>query len=153
MKSKLKKAIKRFVIVIVTLIMLPLLAFGTFLLTVPISRPNKMVRNYVLRQLPKGTSWSDSIEIIDDKKWIIEESYVDCGLRINASERAIFASDDEMRNGVSDNKNIRIVGAKSMLVFLGEFNAPFNTAVSAYLAFDDNDQLVEVVIRRDIDAP
>lgn len=89
---------------------------------------------------------------MDQKHWLIEEVNFECGLRINdIAGYAEFASDEEMRNG-SENGDIRIVGLKAMFVKLGEFSAPFDTVVSAYMAFDENDELVEVVIRRDIDS-
>ncbi len=55
-----------------------------------------------------------------------------------------------MFNG-SKYANNRIVGKKVIFVELGEFHSPFHTIVFAYLAFDENDCLIEVAIRRDID--
>ena len=40
-----------------------------------------------------------------------------------------------------------------MSVELGEYSLSFHTAVFAYLAFDENRQLIDAAIRRDIDAP
>ncbi len=148
MKKKLKKVIKIIVIVMVSLILLPFVAFGIQLLTVPISRPNEAVRSYVFRQMQIGTSWGDALEIINDEKWEIRGKDTEHGLRINDSAGNVsFASDDEIITA-----NIRIVGVKSMCVELGEFYGPFHTAVFAYLAFDENDKLIEVKIRRDIDS-
>lgn len=150
----MKKAIKRTLIILVAIIMLPFIAFGILLLVVPISRPDDSVRNYVLRQIPMGTSWDYADEIIGKKKWLIVETSVERGLRINdGAGNAGFASDDEMLNGAENPKKVRIVGTKAMFVELGEFYGPFHTAVFAYLAFDENNELVEVAIRRDIDAP
>ncbi len=149
MKNKNKKIIKRCFIVIASLLVLPFLIFGLFLLAVPISRPNEAVRSYVFRQMQIGTSWGDALEIINDEKWGIREKDTEHGLRINDSAGNVsFASDDEIITA-----NIRIVGVKSMCVELGEFYGPFHTAVFAYLAFDENDKLIEVAIRRDIDGP
>ncbi len=153
MKNTIKKTVKCFLIILAVIVMLPFLAFGGLLLFVPISRPNDSVRNYVLRQIPTGTSWDDTLEIIDKKGWEIELTDIEHGLRINyGAGNAYFASDDEMLNGVEEPENIRIVGTKAMFVELGEFYAPFHTAVFAWLAFDENNELVEVAIRRDIDA-
>lgn len=55
-----------------------------------------------------------------------------------------------MFNG-SKYANNRIVGKKVIFVELGEFHSPFHTIVFSYLAFDENDCLIEVAIRRDID--
>lgn len=152
MKSAAKKAVKRVLIIIVAIAVLPFLAFGALLLFVPISRPNDSVRNYVLKKIPIGTNWDDAVEIIDQKRWLIKEVNLEGGLRINdGAGYAEFASSEEMRNG-SENDDIRIVGLKSMFVELGSFYGPFDTFVFAYIAFDENSELVEVSIRRDIDA-
>lgn len=153
MKKNIKKAIKRILVIFISIVMLPFLAYGILLLTVPISRSNESVRSYVLSKIPMGTSWDNAVELIDKKGWKIELTDIEHGLRINAAGKAYFASDDEMINGAEDPENVRIVGTKSMFVKLGEYDAPFNTAVFAWLAFDENNELVEAVIRRDIDAP
>ena len=72
MKKKFKKGIKIVVIVMVSLILLPFVAFGVQLLTVPISRPNEAVRSYFYRKVPVGTRWDEVLEIIDDKGWEIK---------------------------------------------------------------------------------
>ncbi|MDE6797053.1 MAG: hypothetical protein K2J36_03460 [Ruminococcus sp.] len=117
----------------------------------PIVLSNKSVRNYVIREISIGTSWEDVTKIINENKWIIKIVDIEHGLEINdAAESVDFASTDEMSNG-SKYANSRIVGKKAMFVELGEFYSPFHTAVFAYLAFDENDSLMEVAIRRDID--
>ena len=118
----------------------------------PLSRSNKSVRNHVLEQIPIGTSWDESIKIIKKETWEIKQTNAEYGLRINdKAENVSFASQEDMAE--RNNSNIRIVGSEAMFVELGEYYAPFNTAVFAYLAFDENEQLIEVAIRRDIDAP
>ena len=151
MKKRTKTILKRIAAVVVSIALLPFVFCSIFLLVIPISRPNKAVRSYIMRKIPVGTSCEKSIEIIEKKGWKIETLQTDCGLCINdAAGYAEFASIDEMING-SDNKNERIVGVTAMYVKLGEYYGPFDTAVFAYLAFDDNDELVDVAIRRDID--
>jgi len=151
MKKRTKKILKRVAAVVISLVLLPFVFCGIFLLAVPISRPNKAVRSYVMRKIPVGTSWNETLEIIEKKGWEIELLNTDGGLCINdAASSTSFASTDEMQNG-SDNENDRIVGVKAMFVELGEYYGPLDTAVFAYLAFDENDKLVEVTIRRDID--
>ncbi len=147
----MKKIIKRIGIILITVFILIILIIGLFLLFVPISRPDEAVHKYVLRKIPIGTTWNDAAEIIDDKGWEIRHTSYEHGLRINdAAGNAYFASDDEMKYG-TENSNIRIVGVKSMWVELGEYYGPFHTAVSVYLAFDENNKLIEAVVRRDID--
>lgn len=152
MKHNIKKIMKRIGIILITVIILFILFIGLFLLFVPISRSDEAVHNYVLRKIPIGTTWNDVMEVIDDKGWKVRQTSYEHGLRINdAAGNAYFASDDEMKYGTT-NSNIRIVGVKSMWVELGEYYGPFHTAVSVYLAFDENDQLIEATVRRDIDA-
>lgn len=150
MKHNIKKIMKRIGIILITVIILFILNIGLFLLFVPISRPDEAVHKYVLRKIPIGTTWNDAAEIIDDKGWEIRQTSTEHGLWINSSKRGGFASDDEMKYG-TENSNIRIVGVKSMWVELGEYYGPFHTAVSVYLAFDENNKLIEAVVRRDID--
>lgn len=149
MNDRSKKNIKRIVIVAVSLIILPFLAYGILLLTIPISRSREEVRSYVLGSMPMGTSWNEALNIIDDKKWEIQCTHPDRGLIINyKAGYAEFASDDDITN--SDRIK---VGTKSMFIELGEFYAPFHNAVFAYLAFDEEDKLIEIHLRKDIDAP
>ena len=92
------------------------------------------------------------VTIAEKEAWEIREMHNERGLRINDSAGNVsVASKDEMLNGVENNR-VRIVGGKAMVIELGEFYGPFHTAVFAYLAFDENCELVEVSIRRDIDA-
>ena len=149
----MKKAIKRIVIILIVIVALPFLAYGLLLLTTPISRSDESVRDYVFRQIPAGTSWEDAIAIIEEEEWEIEEISTDSGLRINdVAGNVSFATSEEMLYGVKDSETTRIVGTQAMYVRLGEYYGPFHEAVFAYLAFDENGELVEVAIRRDIDA-
>lgn len=152
MRINNKKTIKRFFLVIAIVATIPILIIGLFLLFVPISRSDDDVRNYVMNQIPISTSWDDAVKIIENKKWEIKETTTECGLRINAAAGNVsFATYDEMENGV-ENTNIKIIGSRAILVELGEYYGPFHTAVFAYLAFDEDDKLIEVAIRRDIDS-
>ncbi|MDE7121611.1 MAG: hypothetical protein K2O42_05565 [Oscillospiraceae bacterium] len=114
-------------------------------LTIPISRPDNAVRSYVLHKIPINTSWDETVSIIDNESWKIVSTH-DGGLRINYEAQHV---DFDFQHGANKGK---LVGVKSMEVKLGEFYSPFHTAVFAYIAFDENDKLIEVYIRRDIDA-
>ena len=137
----------------VSLILLPFVAFGIQLLTVPISRPNEAVRSYFYRKVPVGTSWDEVLEIIDDKGWEIKELHTEYGLCIyDGAGATAFATDDELAWREKAPSESRVVGVKSMFVELGEFYGPFHNAVFVYIAFDEDDKLIEVTIRRDIDS-
>ena len=151
--KKAKKILIGILIVLVSISALPFLAFGALLLFVPISRPDDAVLDYVSKKIPVGTSWDDTITEIDENNWIIKETRTDRGRRINdGAGNAYFASENEMLNGSDYPDRIRIVGEKSMFVELGEFYGPFHTAVFVYMAFDENDELIEMSVRRDIDS-
>ncbi len=75
------------------------------------------------------------------------------GLEIFSDGRAGYvASDEDTKDGYSSNPEKRIVGCKAMHIYLGEYYAPFNTAVSVFLAFNEDGELIESAVRRDIDA-
>lgn len=149
---KKAKIIKRILIITTAIILIPFVLYGAFLLFVPISRTDTAVRDYVFQKVPKGTSWNDTIEIINKNSWKIKQTDNNCGIRIGQDGTDYgFASEEEMKNG-SEHSHILVVGVKSMLVELGEFYSPLHTAVYAYMAFDENDELLEVSIRRDIDS-
>ena len=152
MKNKFKKVIKIVVIVMVALILLPFVAFGIQLLTVPISRSDEGVYSYVYKKIPVGTSWDEVLEIIDDKGWEIKELHTEYGLCIYNEATTFFATDDELASREKSPSKSRVVGVKSMFVELGEFYCLFHTAVFIYIAFDEDDKLIEIVIRRDVDS-
>ena len=56
-------------------------------------------------------------------------------------------------DGAKATSNSQIVGVQSICVELGKFYGPLHTEIFVYLAFDEDDKLIEVSIRRDIDAP
>ena len=118
LKTNIKKIIRSPIFIFIAVVTLPFLIFGVFLLAVPISRPNEYVRDYVLREIPMGTSWDNAIEIIAENKWYISESRTEHGLCIiDAAGSTSFASADEMRY-IPKSTKIRIVGVKAMLVRL-----------------------------------
>ena len=78
--------------------------------------------------------------IVDkDKKWETICTYTDRGIRIDDDGSGIYTEKDS-------------VGAKTMLIELFQYHAPFDTSVQAYLVFDKNDKMITVGIRRDVDA-
>ena len=152
LESIVKKRIKKIIAIIFGIIVSPfviiLLLFGLLLLTTPISRPNASVEKYVLKKIPIGTSMDDVIEITENhKKWKVEQISLKGGLRKSQiTGNVLFADPEEEYENYID-----VIGEKSMLIYLGEYYGPLHTAVLAYLAFDENDKLIKVAIRRDID--
>lgn len=151
MAIKGKRIIKILFCVLFSLVLICSLAIGMFFLFVPLARTDNGVCNYVLRKIPIGTGMEEVVTVAEKEAWEIREINNERGLRINDNGSVAIASKDEMLNGAENNR-VRIVGVKAMVIELGEFYGPFHTAVFAYLAFDENQELVEVSIRRDIDA-
>lgn len=148
MDKRVKKAIKTTVIVLISPFILIFLAYLILYITMPISRSNESVREYVLDKIPIGTSREEAISMVDDHwKWEVE-MFIDHGLRLHDNYTGVNLS----RMYIEKN-DIELIGEKTILVYLGEFYSPFHTAVFAYLAFDENDKLIEVGISRDVDAP
>lgn len=147
----MKKYIKRIVTILCIIVITIIVLLSVLFLFQPISHSNKSVGNYVRKHIPIGTSWEDAINTIENNKWEIQQTNSEYGLRINDEANNVsFATEEDMSD--LKNVNIRIVGSKAILVELGEYYAPFNTAVFAYLAFDEKGNLIEIAIRRDIDA-
>lgn len=127
--------------------LLPFLFRGIQWLFVPLSRSDEFVTNYVLKEIPLGTSLDDATEIINDNGWKIWQYSDDKGIAFGKnSGMTYFAGIAE------DSDDWEIIGEKAVLVYIGDYHSPFHTAVMAYLAFDENDELIAVRIRRDTDA-
>lgn len=167
MKKKLTLS-ERICYAVILLVILPFLLYGAMLLFLPISRSNESVRRYVLRKIPIGTSYDEAIEIISSKGWEIKQTNTDYGLEyglwINEDNSAAhFADIEDVEDYKSDpvisttspflpTDTFRIVGKKVVYVKLGEFYGPLPTAVKAYIAFDENNELLEVIVLRDVDS-
>lgn len=142
---KTQTILKRISAVLISIVILPFVFYGIFLLTVPISRPDKAVRSYVMKEIPVGTNRNEAIEIINNQGWEIDH-IAECGLCINNEAGcAYFAAEESL------NLDERTVGTSSMKVYLGNYYGPLYTSVKAYIAFDENEKLIEVFIMREID--
>lgn len=148
MNKKQKKIIIIILTTMISLLILPFGAYGILWLTIPISRPNNAVRSYVLKKLSMETSWSETVEKINEENWEIIEVLTDRGVVINYEAGYVGMP----FNGLTTDLGEQVVGAKSVLLMLGEYNGPFNTVVFAYLAFDENNKLIDVFIEKEIDA-
>lgn len=147
---KMKRILNRIIAVVIVMFVILISSLIIIYLAVPICRPRASVRSYVLRNIPIGTSWDDCLQILDDKEWNVKAAF-ELGLKINYKDMEGGLATKEYMTESVKNPNIKIVGEKSMFIYLGEYYNPLNTAVFAYFAFDGNDELVEVIIRKDID--
>ena len=136
--KKMKKVLKITIITLLSLLGILIILFYTL----PVKPRNYLVRQYVYSKIPIGTNLDEAIDIVEkDKNWrfVDTEKYVNGGIRI-----------DDDGSGIDTEKDS--VGAKTMLIELFQYHAPFDTSVQAYLVFDENDKMIAVGIRRDVDA-
>lgn len=148
MRAKLKKIIKSIAIVMVSLIILPFLAYGIFCLAVPISRPSNAVRSYVLRKMPIGTDWNDVIKTAEEQNWKVYAEFTDRGLTVSKITGNIRYEEEDDK----DNSNLDVMGEQLMHVILGKYRFIGYCGVSVYLVFDENSKLIEAYISKDWDS-
>ncbi|MDR2650343.1 MAG: hypothetical protein LBB94_11610 [Clostridiales bacterium] len=125
----------------------------------PIRRPQKMVRNYILRLTPIGTHIDDVVKFIESKQeWTVlyinyKMGYAHLGEPIPGwpvITRTIPGSD-----GSITTRRTSIIGDKSIRAYLGEYYAwytlGYHTAVSVFWCFDKGGKLIEVYVSKEID--
>ncbi len=123
-----------------------ILSYGVFLLFVPIARSQQHVRQFLLNIIPIGTKWNDAIDIIDRKKeWVLEAAYIDAGVSLNTKTGQCWI--DDTKHEFVDN-----FGTQSMRIYIGEYYFPLSHVVKAYLAFDDEGNLIEILVQKEIDS-
>lgn len=148
----MKIVMKRIIKFAICFILIVLLFLIIRYIAVPISRPHGSVRNYVLKVIPVGTSWDVCQQTSNDKGWEVEQTS-DWGLNVNVNyedKEAHFASEEDIHDGLKFPYR-KILGDRSMLIYLGQYHNPLVTDVYAYLAFDENGELINAFIRKDID--
>ena len=139
--KKMKKVLKITIITLFSLLGILIILFYTL----PVKPRNYLVRQYVYSKIPIGTNLDEAIDIVEkDKNWrfVDTEKYVNGGIIINEDGDGINLCGESPDD----------IGAKTMLIELFQYHAPFDTSVQAYLVFDENDKMIAVGIRRDVDA-
>ena len=133
---------KKILIIIIFLIILLILLAVIELLSNSLRKQEELIRVDLLEVMPFGTSMEDVINIVNNhEKWEI------FGRVFNDSGIIIGPRGPSMGYPLSDEK---IVGHKSMGIHLGKYLAYFfiETDVVAYIAFDENSNLIEIAIRK-----
>ena len=133
-----KKHIKIAVCVIIVTALLIILAN-------PLRRSTDRIRDNILKLTPVGMSMEETIRIVESKKkwelyWISNKGY---GMFRGSPGEYYFDITKEIAEHY-------VVGVKSIRVHLGDY---FRTGVLAYWGFDEDDKLVDVAVRKDIDGP
>ena len=151
----------RITLVRVLLIILLGIVIVTFIPMIfnPIRRPQKMVRNYILRLTPIGTHIDDVEKFLRSKReWTVdyinyEMGYAHPGKPIPGwpvITRTIPGPD-----GPITTRGTSIIGDKSIRGYLGEYSAwytlGFHTTVSVFWGFDGDGKLIEVYVWKVVD--
>lgn len=142
------KKTKRIFLLIAAIAALIMLVFALLPVFFPIMRHEDAVKRYVEGSIPLNTSWEKAHEIIEaNEKWSILEEHTDVSIvRGKNSTQVRFSNKDD-----EDDPNVTEVGNGIMIVYLGEYNLPFNTVVKAELVFRD-DSVSYISVTKDIDA-
>ena len=127
---------KRNKILLISILSTIILTILIIVLLNPVIWPPWLIRANMLRHTQAGTNMDDVIEFVEgNEKWEIKRiSY-----KIGYSKKV-------------EGKIIEEVGEKSIRVFHGKHNLfLFTTFVTVYYGFDENEELIDIWVNRDID--
>jgi hypothetical protein len=144
--KSLKKPLK-VIIIILLCILIPIVIFVAIH---PTSMPDKYAKKYLLLKVPVGTTMAEAKSIFKKNDWEINTIELDHGIYYGPSGQPrmyIPQSYDQSRA-----EKLKMVGSKFIFVEIDEYRIIFDEADFAYYIFDENDKLIDVDIRRDIDS-
>jgi hypothetical protein len=139
---KTRKAVLISVIIIFALLLIPILSIVIPMIATPIRRTPGLVRQYILRQTPVGTSMSEVIEFIESRE--------DWGLSDVDKEVGIILRTPHIRPDLNSHDISYFVGEMSVGASLGGYHAWYvmlgapRVYVSARWGFDAMGNLVDV---------
>lgn len=111
----------------------------------PLLRTEAGIRRHLLRIAPIGMSMEDVIRIADNNRnWNTIRICEDAGVILHPSLLI------PMRMSPSDPR-FPVVGEKSVRVHLGTTRIILRADVTAFFAFDENGELIEILVRREYD--
>ena len=103
-------------------------------------KPTGWIRKDLLKVTPIGTSMEDVIAVVEsNEKWKIYGIYEDRGYLVDENGK-------NWRDWVS--KQCIIIGEKSIDVSLGDYAIHY---VNAYYAFDENSNLIDILVYKTVD--
>ena len=112
------------------------------LISNPLWKSEARIATNLLHIMPVGTSMEDVISIVENhKSWTIRFISYDRGFIMGPSGPEMGGEPDGRRT---------LIGEKAMRLHLGQYYAYFfiQTDVSAFIAFDENSNLVRIVVRK-----
>lgn len=123
--------------------------FLSFYIFQPLMRTEKGVERYFLSRVPIGTTWDETVDIIEEHgKWEIrfqEENYGVAVHKLTGHTKLgrAFHVEDE---------NFDMIGSKSMMIDLGEITFPIYVVIYVLVAYDENDEMIYVEGGREVDS-
>jgi hypothetical protein len=111
----------------------------------PLRRSNEEIREMVLDILPVGTNLEVAIEIIENnEKWgfSYQEKVQERGYQMVKYNGVLRPS----QRGGDD-----AIGVKSIRINIGDYKDFFKVSVLVFIAFDENDELIDVAIAKSVD--
>jgi len=138
--NKFIEILVKVTIKILTIILIITTLVGAVMIFNPVSRTNEGVRRYLLRIMPIGIAMEDVIRIAEEnEKWSNISVREGFGVVINPIRMSPV-------NRPPDNRDIYVVGETSIRIYLGR--AFLISDVSAFFAFDENGELIEIFVHR-----
>jgi hypothetical protein len=130
--------------------LIPLVALAAIIIIVvivmllnPLRRSEEQIRANMLRLTPIGTSMDTVVRAVENnRKWDI----------VSVSDRGylVIHGRPSSASGL-DEDDKRVIGVKSIRVYLGYYNIIFNTGVSVFYGFDEDSKLIDIAVRKDKD--
>jgi hypothetical protein len=112
---------------------------------ISLSRPESAIRRDLLRITPVGTSKEDVIRVIDERGWTLRWTRATSGYYIVRGRASDGATPAQLEDGTAVE-----IGTQSIRIDLGSFFRDF-IGVDVYFAFDEDSNLVDIAIRREMD--
>ena len=140
----MKKRSKVFRIVFYILIIIFFVVMA--LIINPLLRTEAGIRRYLLRATPIGTSMEEIIRVADDNaRWTIRSIRGNAGVTLHPTIPSLPTRNEPGDRGFS------VVGEQSVRIHLGTFQLIVRFDVTAFYAFDENGELIEIFVRREFD--
>jgi len=114
--------------------------------TISLSRPESAIRRDLLRITPVGTGKEDVIRIIEERGWTLSWTRATRGYFIVRGQASDGATPAQLEDGTAVE-----IGTQSIRIHLGRFRVILAVDVCVYFAFDEDSNLVDIAIRREMD--
>jgi len=117
---------------------------------ISLSRPKSAIRRDILRITPLGTNMEDVLRIIEEREWKFTYTSETNGYFVQDSRPEFFEI-----NLIGNRDNVVVIGEKSIRTSIGKYNRFFvvGTYVQVFYAFDEDSNLVDVAIGKEMDLP